>query len=1335
MHLVFENSPSKPYYQNSKLVDEFSVIIKELDKWSVLKDEDDVPDDCCNGIIASVYKFYKKAKFPSELIVRPIEMFAYYDNDTEKLKCLEKLYRKLIDFIDTHIIPEMKALNLMEKEDVRHLNYMTGQLTEIKSLELQLVNLKGIKELENSTRILNEVESTSCSKSVYKVNTNIPKLFLLNNYNRLHPNGPNFFETKNIVVSSNIIARDNEKLFSTYKTILLKYKNLTIFINSTNELNLNNLIINKDSHRFIFLTLDIDSQEGINVNYNWDDLNERSQKSLLRNKIIFQNKKTSWNNLLKKNAKELSEVINTKFLNILLENSEISINTKHENQVDAKIDELLYKPRGFIKKDKNGIGVQRFDIESEPLKAPYKNLTEINEIMFKLKQNIQNKFLQVIKDKRHVLISDMAGNGKSQFMKEIAKVVQYEIPRRWVSFVELKEFIEMFNEEMKQNVKFEFSSFMAEKVLKFKYDDIEFIIFKFFYNNGRVFIIFDGFDEIASRTSENVPNCDKFVLKLAQKFQQNNGNQLCITTRDYFEATLVKELQLDTIYSLDNISESDGTRFIVRYWMLMNVKHFVDVKSMVDYLEEMFESTVNGYMPVAKELVKKVSILNNRSIGLPLLFNMIAVIFKDKFDTAIELKISKIFEKFAKKYYNRWAHEKGLLGIEASTESVAYELNYWKFLQFCAILNLFPDYLIIFFPDNDRSEWSMEAIIACGLIKIINENYYFSHESFCDYFASDALAKYLKKTKIDEKILKLFAEILTDMKYQSIRMFLNDLIENYSMLSKIVPKMSNYMDLFYNMDIIEELFENGLDRLSDFVIELLNEGDCIKVKKILFDVTGGIIIKAVNPDMFTNYKELLFKKLETSELENLIINQDLLHKILESSLKIEIFEEFVKKIRPECAKQILKRKHWGGNIFFSLCGVKGKSTTLDKVRKFITILKTFFPNDEIFKLMKYCGFCMPNGYYNILQVCVEAQTEETLRIIWIEIKNFFESPNLPQNFKEFVTEKYALNRNILHLLAKCNKVEFHDCLWEFLYELFPNSFENREELKNIILEKSKVGCNFIHDLFNLHKNIKVIKYTLNNLELNFNEFQFHEILTLTDYKGMNLLQSAALDLKNLDFFEFLWKIYEKSFKTNENFVKFLNQFDNSSNNLIMNIISGSTNEIFNFTMLKLKEIKTSREDIRKMMSHCGIYNRNLLQLAAFCQKVDLHNSLWEVLDMYFESSEILNFITNIDTKGEHFLFDLVCNNTIELVKLTWSNVKHLMDHVNYDKVKFLNIKNLDSQNLAEIYNRYKENPEICEWVNDLFNEYNIEYDNTCYITENDDVDLFDYDDVDFPDDF
>ncbi|XP_070505875.1 uncharacterized protein [Chironomus tepperi] len=802
MKLVYENNEN-PYYEHKEEIKKiFEGIVNEVDKW--LKED---PDDKCNGIISSVYKDYEPKEFNQELIVRPVQMLAEFDYNEGLLGSLQKeTYKDLFDFWFNHVVRDL--LKYLQRDiNVIRLNRTIGLLTSIQELKYELCNEDKIEEITRNKIVV--------------VQTNVPKLLLINTHNYLKLKDEILFDSQNIFVEPEKLK--NPQLWDDFKDICAENQKLNIFVDCSCGVpdGLRHIFVNKDLN-FIFIVSTKIEYDTINeiikeqkmqdvqeleLNYNWIDLTEKSQKLLLETKINFQNnsqptlaelilsghktEEPSTSTAVVNDKEAIDGLVDVQLLNLLLGNQPVPVNTKEDDSKSKEHFQFLFQSRSFIKKTKMMYEESKF--VSLYLKKIGKRSTE--EVDAKLEIS-QKEFMLKAQKNRYVLISDMAGNGKSWAMKKIASVLREENPTSWVTYVDLKQFIDEFKA---QNV--EFSSFMVDHILK-PQQQFEVKIFKKMYKNGKVFVLFDGFDEIA-------PNYADFVLKLVQNFQQNGGNQLWIATRDYFEVNLKKKLKLDVAYGLDEMTEDEGIELIAKSWILNDSKT-------VPISKEDFESHVEAspkykiYKQKARQIIKKALILRNNSVGLPQLFTMIAAGFKDE-ENVDNLQGLKIYIKFIEILYLRWSLDKGQIRQDANIDAQEKKLrlNFYEFHRFHAILSLFPKLAAILFPGYDGSEWPKEEIIAGGMLTIINGKVYFIHETIREYFVANAIVNAMKDQQGGYKLSSALNEIMTEEKFEIIRTFIFHDCNEKEVLDKIhtkrrnTIKISRFFETFYQQKSIK----------------------------------------------------------------------------------------------------------------------------------------------------------------------------------------------------------------------------------------------------------------------------------------------------------------------------------------------------------------------------------------------------------------------------------------------------------------------------------------------------------------------------------------------------
>jgi len=1291
MKLVYENNEN-PYYKHwVEVINIFEAVVTVIDKWSAAYSEDQ--DDECDGIISSVFTHYDSIDFHPELIVRVMQILTQYDDDDEKSTHLQEKYKELFNYFRIHVWPEMQKFNLKIREDVKKMNRIMELLPAVINRKLELIESKNVNEMIN-----NEITIIS---------TNVPKLLLIDLVSQLHGTYGDIFKAQNIFIDPEKLK--NQEIFDDLKQLLDQNIDLNVFVDYSKEIceNLENFV-DKKSLRFIFIVLvnsqtvkliQMSAKKDLNpitteVNYNWTDLTAPSQKNLLQNKLNFQNNSNcTFLDLIKiesgddqlvtnpavaeddeKLVQIFSEIVDCELLNFILENEPIIVNTNFETQVDSQNFTFLFQPRDFI---------QQKDIKIQK-KHPKTFATS------KISKMSQQELLKQVKHKKYILISDIAGSGKSWVMKNITNTIHQIHPTKWITYVDLKQFIKEFK---CQKFKPEFSNFLVDKILKLKADKFEAKLISKMYEIGKVLIIFDGFDEIA-------PDCAEFVSQLAQSFESNGGNQMWIATRDYFEVDLQKELENAATYKISSFTDKDGVDFIVKSWMLKDLESVAESKfKSKDDFEKSIKLSKNFevYNQIARRIVNKVVISDTRSVGMPQLFKMIAENFKDNKDATIAIKKFIIYQTFAKKLYERWSSAKGEIRKNTNTESQYYELNYQKFHQYSAIKNLFLDLLENLFPDNDECEWCVAEVIACGLMTKIGDDYYFLHETFCEFYVADYIAWILKnKTKFKDKFCELFARVLTIKKFEMIRVFLSDVIEDSSILAKVQGKMKKQIKYFNEITNFHHYFSKFNEHFACFVIEVLKNGDYEKVRAILFDTAESICADTLNSELFSKYQDFIVNFLTVDDLKKFIQEQLAFHKFIQSSRDVEIFEDFVIKAAAKTNEEFIQNSFKlvsSDGFEENICSFLVRSSSLgaNKMDKFMEIIQKFLKSSEILELIKNCN----KNQENILQVCIKTADKEKLQVLWTAAEKIQNS----SNFREIIQQADSMRKSILHNVRIINNIDFQGTFMHLL----TNTFDNKEELKDFLLQKD---FNFIHDLIEKDEDPATIELILNILKNYFTASQFQEILLQKHKRDRNLLQMAGFKSKKLQTHQFLWQLYRDFFKDDQEFLDVIKQVDFFGNNIIQIAVYELPNEFFDFMMNELEKDPKPNE-IVKILSNINKWNRNVLQSESkWTKSAELHENLWNKFRKYFKSNEILDFITHVDKFGNHLLFNAVENNKREFVELIWKDIKSFMSHD--EQIQYLKVENNDGKNLLQMCFGNKEYfNEVYEWIQDVMAEYKI----------------------------
>lgn len=335
----------------------------------------------------------------------------------------------------------------------------------------------------------------------------------------------------------------------------------------------------------------------------------------------------------------------------------------------------------------------------------------------------------LLKDKsRYVIISDIAGNGKSSLIKNMQKrFLKKDGFLCWVYFVDLKQFVDDF-EEIDEEV--DFQSFFKDKIMHDSKEH-EKLIFDHFYKYRKMVILFDGYDEVSPKYSEP-------VLKLAKSFKAHSG-QLWISTRPHLNDNIQESLEVKDSYTLKRLTEDEQKEYFMKYLESCQVPG-----NHAEIAQKQFEHF--------STLVKK----DFKFIGVPQLLGILAVASinkKGKFDEELLNKLTpyKIYKMMIDKKLEVWTTEVGELGVEASKRS-HLGMNFYIIHKLLAMKCFFEDNKVFCSESWNTSEWTEEEICRCGLIlRFENGMPIFLHETYKELFASCFIIDHLNTKDQDWK--------------------------------------------------------------------------------------------------------------------------------------------------------------------------------------------------------------------------------------------------------------------------------------------------------------------------------------------------------------------------------------------------------------------------------------------------------------------------------------------------------------------------------------------------------------------------------------------------------
>lgn len=1228
LSLVFENKEN-PYYEfDDEKTKEFEQIVTAYRKYEETQLD---LDDGCGGILSNVYQKYKEDEKHCELIVIAPQIQVEFDDNKEEIKKLESKYELLFKFMENHVMHEMERFNLKSRNDVRNFNNISTIFLEIKNLSQ---NIKILKNANNFN-----------GKNYVIVQTNVQKLFLLNSFVNLQEKYKSLLNARNIFTSTDILEKS-----SNFDQLLLRTKPLYVFINCTSQpkLNFKNLQKKKIS-TFIFVVKcksdfekvkEFLQQEGITAdeiseNFTWNDLSYESQNYLVQSKVLFQectslslvdiipvSMKTQEQPLTKNIFEEL---IDDDLLNLLIERQEIKLNSRITDQSINKNFKFLFQPRKFLRIQKN-------------MKSQLPNDNTISILT-------HEQLLESVKNEKFVVISDIAGTGKSWQLIKTGEILRNIYPKKWTSYIDLKQCIRAFK-SFENNQDFEL--FLINHILKPE-NEFESKIFKTLYESGNVIILFDGLDEIA-------PDYIEFVHKLIKSFKFNNGNQLWIATRDYFENELKEKLKINTVYKLDKFTQEENNFMLATNWLLHDFEKNLDDIPENNFLKWIENSpNYQSYQKTAQDLTAKILFSDDQSIGSPLFYKMTADIFKDDKNQIVKVTVPEVYKKFIKIQFLRWSKEKGEIRENASVEqNINNTLSHREIHQLFAMISLFPECSEFCDLDIIDCNWKVDEIVACGIVSIKDEIYYFPHETFREYYAADFIVRVICGKKPDIiNLCKYLIMFLTIKKYRVIRMFLNEAISDDTVDKKIIQHMPKISKEFYtNIDLLNNLsniFEENLEHLGKFLINLFKVGKYEDVKVIFTNNKGIINLIFENSTMFAHFKDLFVNNLNVDNTKNFILEFKIYQKLASLAINEDDAKKFILDIETKTgstfSKEALKvQNEFDDNILF--CLVQSKISSISKIKSFFELLLSSMCDNDLIELMKQRNY---KGW-NILHAVIDSNDIEKLDYLWHELKTFMDSRNLKHMFKDLCIQKSSDQNNILHFSASSLNPNFHEIFWNHLLQ---ENILTLEELSQLIIQKDQKSINFVHSLV-MMSNPCIIEKVFEILKNNLNEIQYLEILNSKGVEEKNLLHIAACSSKDIRTHKFLWKIFKDSCKSTDEFLKILEQTDENDNNIFNIAASFITKEILEFMDEELQKI-ASNDKIKELMCNLNIFMTNMCQLAAHNNKsLEFFEMLWSIIWKRFNSSEILELITHANKLGNNFLIVTIAKNKKEVINFTWN---------------------------------------------------------------------------------
>jgi hypothetical protein len=587
------------------------------------------------------------------------------------------------------------------------------------------------------------------------------------------------------------------KSLSSYKLLVIEFDDPSNFKYEVYASKLEEILSNNDSKKLILIadesyTMDFDISNYKIVDEKEStlaDLTTESVKNLMSKEIKFQNQTMMWGQILQE--KNLCEIQ----LNWIFDATAIGEDVK----VFQSYDEAMYIPRILIYRrclksdvpqhdlvyDEDNFKTKKQNKESlhlvekiveEDLRWKKSNI-DISTILKFVDDNKSESFsavqlLNLDARSRVTIISDIAGMGKSTLFNRLAEKLKEKIPHYWICKIDLNDYSDALDKltMKKLNSVDEAVDFLINDLLNIKlsFDKLHFQ--ESCMKTGRIILIIDGFDEIATFYEQQVLNFISLLL-------ETKISNFFISTRPEWSECLEKRF-LQIKFSLMRFYGQDQKDYFMKFM----------ISKFSGWNVEMLTTTVDTIIELMQ---KSISDKDLQLTGVPLISKLVAEFFEDKisefpekFEDNFEENLNKLksesfnlcslYDSFILKsfhiYYKKCDidYKKALNKKRIDKEIKEVTDNYEILAIKETLKKKAPDYFGKILERAFEAD-EIELMVKVGLIYQANGEK-FIHQTFLEYL----FAFYLKKNFNEPGIIRfIIDEVLLETRFFIVRSFMN----------------------------------------------------------------------------------------------------------------------------------------------------------------------------------------------------------------------------------------------------------------------------------------------------------------------------------------------------------------------------------------------------------------------------------------------------------------------------------------------------------------------------------------------------------------------------------
>jgi ankyrin repeat protein len=754
--------------------------------------------------------------------------------------------------------------------------------------------------------------------------------------------------------------------------------------------------------------------------------------------------------------------------------------------------------------------------------------------------------LEQAQQQRVMIISDIAGMGKSTLLTHLSKQIKAKFPAKWVVRIELNNHRDVLKllktEDMDKKKAIDF---VAEKLLKLK-SGLELELFKQSCEQNqkvRIVIMLDGFDEIS-------PLYKDTVIALLQSLEQTTVEQLWVTTRPHLRRELEDKLQRMS-YTIDSFSDKNQVEFLTNFWSLEDWFTQVDKNK-----EEENKKKLESYAKILiSELAQSISGKDTEFTGIPLQCRMLADAFDKEVRTffrstelapnlRLKLDLLGLYGRFIERKYDIFLQEKChyLMNTKFSMEQRERDLRRMRRdHQLLALKLLFTEEQVEMFQNDGEYTLSTEELTRIGIVQISYEGKpHFIHSTFAEYFVADCLVEQLNKRDVNSQTVQNFIlkDIFQKADYRVMRIFVDGLMSRSGLsetvlkeygdgthyLGKVAEQTLHVAAREGNANIVEFLLDSlGATKHKDTLVKLLQAEDKNR-RTAFFLAATWCNVHALKVLWERGKKYLTREQLCTTYLLAQDVRKNSAWHVAAEEGHLEVITqlwEWASNVMPgeELNNKLLLVKDGRNNTAFHIAAKKGRTEVFQAIWQYAKDRLTteelnnnvLLPREKYGQTVWHCT--IRKGKVNLLQ----------------ELWKFAEENLTTQELNnKLLLAKNNREQTALHVAAECGNVELVRKLCEWAEEKL-----KPEDLKQqFLLAKEKKGQTAWHvaaewgNLEILQKLLKWAKRVLPPEEINDNS------LLDRDGNGQTFLHVAATRTNTMDF-EQLWYWTTKNLTTEE----------------------------------------------------------------------------------------------------------------------------------------------------------------------------------------------------------